>query len=69
MAKKRSISSRQEKRVLASELFTKPLSARERRELERAAAKPDSAIDYSDAPEVKVALRQLLVGRFYRPLY
>jgi hypothetical protein len=58
----------QDTRVLASELFAKPLSARERRELERAAATPDSAIDYSDAPEVKVPPQQeLVVGRFYKP--
>jgi len=49
MAKKKSASPR-ERRIPASALFTSRLGNRERAELERLAAMPDSAIDYSDAP-------------------
>ena len=51
MVKKKSVSSRQEKRVLASALYTTPISEKQRRELKRLAARPDSQIDFSDAPE------------------
>jgi hypothetical protein len=46
MVKKRSVSSRQEKRVRASALFTTPISDKQRRELQRLADRPDSQIDY-----------------------
>jgi len=49
MVKKKSASSRQEKRIPASVLFTSPLTEKQRRELKRLAALPDSQIDYSDA--------------------
>ena len=68
MAKKRSVSSRQEKRVPASALFTTPISERQRRELRRLAARPDSQIDYSDAPERQPRASDIQVGRFYRPI-
>lgn len=50
MAKKESGSSRQEKRVPASVIFTSPLTDKQRRELQRLADRPDSQIDFSDAP-------------------
>jgi hypothetical protein len=56
MAKKKSGSSRQEKQFRANELFTTPLTDRQRRELERLARMADSAIDCSDAPAMKKAL-------------
>jgi hypothetical protein len=51
MAKKSSVSSRQEKRVPASALLTTRISDKERRELQRLASAPDSEIDFSDAPK------------------
>ena len=68
MAKKKSASSRQEKRVAANALFTKPVTDRQRRELQRLAKLPDSRIDFSDAPERKVRMSEIEVGRFYRPI-
>ncbi len=68
MAKKKSASSRQEKRVAASALFTKPVTDRQRRELQRLANQPDSRIDFSDSPERKVRASEIEVGRFYRPI-
>ena len=68
MAKSKSESSRQEKRVPASELFTTRLADKQRRELERVARMPDSQIDYSDAPEVEPPPGHVEVGRFYRPI-
>ena len=68
MAKKRSVSSRQEKRVPASALFTTPIGERQRRELRRLAASPDSRIDFSDAPERQPRASDIQVGRFYRPI-
>ena len=56
MAKKKSASSRREKRISASALFTRPLTDRQRRELQRLAKLPDSRIDFSDAPEAKAPL-------------
>jgi hypothetical protein len=58
MAKKKSASPR-EKRIPASALFTSRLGNRERSELERLAAMPDSAIDYSDAPPAKLTPPEL----------
>jgi uncharacterized protein (DUF4415 family) len=68
MAKKKSASSRREKRVPANVLFTTRLSDRERRELERLAGKPDSQIDFSDAPAREALPPEVQVGRFYRPI-
>ena len=68
MAKNRSASSRQERRVPASELFTAPITDRQRRELRRLAARPDSQIDFSDAPEGRPRGAGVEVGRFYRPI-
>jgi uncharacterized protein (DUF4415 family) len=68
MVKKKSASSRQEKRVSASALFTAPLSDKERRELQRLASKPDSKIDFSDAPESEPRPPEVHIGRFYRPI-
>ena len=68
MAKKKSASSRQEKRVAASALFTRPISERQRRELQRIADLPDAQIDYSDAPEGAPLASDIQIGRFYRPV-
>ena len=68
MTKKKSASSRREKRVHASELFMTPLSEKERRQLERLAKKPDDKIDLSDAPETLPPAGAAEVGRFYRPI-
>ena|SRR5208283_957059 len=68
MVKKKSVSSRQEKRVPASALFTTPISDNERRELKRLANRPDSRIDFSDAPEHLPRATDIQVGRFYRPI-
>ncbi len=68
MAKKKSGSSRQERRVHASELFTTPLSDRQRKELQKLTLLADAAIDYSDAPALRVRPRRVQVGRFYRPV-
>lgn len=68
MAKKKSASSRREKRVAASELFTTPLTDKERRDLQRLARKPDKQIDYSDAPEECPLPSEVHIGRFYRPI-
>jgi len=68
MAKKKSASSRQEKRVRASALFTTPITDKQRRELQRLAARPDSQIDFSDAPEGNPRASDVEVGRFYRPI-
>jgi uncharacterized protein (DUF4415 family) len=68
MAKKKSASSRQERRVRADALFVTPLSERERRDLKRLASAPDSQIDFSDAPESYPLPSEVHVGRFYRPI-
>jgi uncharacterized protein (DUF4415 family) len=68
MAKKKSASSRQERRVPASVLFTTPISEGQRRDLKRLANMPDAKIDYSDAPESQMAPAEIHVGRFYRPI-
>ena len=68
MAKKKSASSRQEKRVPASALFTTPITDKQRRELRRLEARPDSQIDFSDAPEGRPRASDIEVGRFYRPI-
>ena len=68
MAKKKSASSRQERRVPASEIFTTPVTDKQRRELQRLAARPDSQIDFSDAPERQPQASDVQVGRFYRPI-
>jgi uncharacterized protein (DUF4415 family) len=68
MAKKKSVSSRREKGFPASVLFTRPLTDRQRRELQRLRDMPDSEIDLSDAPPVEPLPSQVEVGRFYRPI-
>jgi len=68
MAKKKSVSSRQERRVPANALFTTPINRKERRELRRLADRPDSLIDYSDVPERRPRVSDVEVGRFYRPV-
>jgi uncharacterized protein (DUF4415 family) len=68
MAKKKSESSQREKRFPASELFTRPLTDRERRELQRLRDMPDSEIDLSDAPQFIPRAADIHVGRFYRPI-
>ena len=68
MAKKKSGSSRQEKRLHASALFTTPVTEKKRRELRRLARMPDSMIDLSDAPEKIPDLSAIHVGRFYKPV-
>ncbi len=68
MVKKKSALSRQERRVPASALFTTPISDKQRRELERLAAFPDSQIDFSDAPEGNPRMSDIQTGRFYRPI-
>ena len=68
MVKKKSVSSRQERRVPASVIFTTPTSDKQRRELKRLADHPDSQIDFSDAPERQPQSSDIQVGRFYRPI-
>ena len=68
MAKKKSASSRRERRVPASAIFATPLSDRERKELHRLSAMPDSKIDLSDAPERTPAPSEIHIGRFFRPI-
>jgi uncharacterized protein (DUF4415 family) len=68
MTKKRSVSSRQEKRVPANALFTTSVSDTERRELQRLAKRPDSEIDFSDASERTPCPSEVHAGRFYRPI-
>src|ERR1700720_4698103 len=68
MAKIKSASSRQERRVPASALFTTPITDKQRRELQKLAARPDSQIDFSDAPEANPRPSEIEVGRFYRPI-
>jgi len=47
MVKKKSVSSRQERRAPASVLSTTPISDKQRRELRRLADLPDSQIDFN----------------------
>ena len=68
MAKNKSASSRQEKRVPASALFTTPFTDKQQRELQRLADRPDSEIDFSDAPDARPRASEVEVGRFYRPI-
>jgi len=67
MAKKRSASSQQEKRLPASVLFTTPMRDREVAELKKLADLP-AEIDDSDAPALHSSPRDVQVGRFYRPV-
>jgi uncharacterized protein (DUF4415 family) len=68
MANTKSGSSRRERRVPASALFTTPITDKQRRELQRLAARPDSQIDFSDAPEASPRGSDVEVGRFYKPI-
>jgi uncharacterized protein (DUF4415 family) len=43
------------------------LSAKQRRELQELAAKPDREIDLSDIPEIREIPSDAVIGRFYRP--
>jgi hypothetical protein len=65
MAKKKSASFLQERRVQASALFTTPITDKQRREL-KLAALPDSQIDFSDGPAGRPQAGEVEVGRFYR---
>lgn len=55
------------KRIDARKLFTSPLNARERRELETLAGRGGASIDYTDAPSA-TGKEKVLIGRFYRPV-
>ena len=68
MAKKKSVSSRPERRLPANALFTAPITDKQRRELRRLATLPDSQIDLSDASEVIPPADEVQIGRFYRPI-
>src|ERR1035441_9679866 len=68
MVKKKSASSRQERRLPATVFFTTAVTHKQRRELERLRDLPDSQIDFSDAPEGNPRMSDIQVGRFYRPI-
>ena len=68
MAKKKSASSPREKRIPASVLFTQPLSERQLGELKALRVKPDTELDYSDAPERHPKPSEVHIGKFYRPI-
>ena len=68
MAKKKSASSLQERRIPANEIFTTPITDSQLREMQLVAAKPDAEIDFSDAPEVFPDAAEIQRGRFYRPI-
>jgi len=68
MAKKKSASPRQGKRVAASALFTRPITDKQRRAPQRLVKLPDSRIDFSDAPESMTRPSDIQVGRSYRPI-
>jgi hypothetical protein len=62
----KSASSPHAKRILASELFTTPLTPEQRQEIQALATLPDSEIDYSDAPVLTPTHSEIQIGRFYR---
>jgi uncharacterized protein (DUF4415 family) len=68
MPKKKSASSPHEKRLQAKDAFTAIRTPKQRRELLRLAALPDSEIDLSDAPELASPPPEVSIGRFYRPI-
>jgi len=68
MVKKKSASSRLERRLPASALFTAPITDKQRRELRQLATRPDSQVDLSDAPEAIPPVGEVQIGRFYRPI-
>ena len=43
------------------------LSDKQRQTLQKLAARPDSAIDFSDIPEITAIPPDAVIGRFYRP--
>lgn len=43
------------------------LTAEQRKELQKLAARPDSEIDLSDIPEIQEIPPDAVIGRFYRP--
>jgi hypothetical protein len=55
---------REEKRIAASEIFTKSLTRRQRHELNALARRSDAALDSSDAPALGKG--PVIVGKFYR---
>lgn len=63
--KKKSASPPREKRYRASELFTKPLTDRQRSELQRLRDMPDSEINLSGAPLIEPFPWEIQVGPFY----
>ena len=67
-SRKRSVLSPRVRRTAASEIFTKPLTRKQRQELEDLAALPDSSINYIEAPPLTLAPGQVTVGKFYRPI-
>ena len=68
MTKKKSVPSPQEKRTPASELFTTPLTEKQRRAVKKLAATPDSEIDFTDAPQAHWPPQEVHIGRFYGPI-
>jgi uncharacterized protein (DUF4415 family) len=68
MAKKKSESSQQEKRLPASVLFTSRIHNRQIAEMKKLAKMPDADIDFSDAPAMNSFPLGVHVGRFYRPV-
>ena len=79
MAKKSSASSRPEKLVSmkAEDIFSRPLSPKEKAMLKRLRSKPDSEIDFSDIPELtdaqlaqfRRAPKVLVAARIDRDVY
>lgn len=65
---KKSASSPREKRFPANVLFTRPLTNRQRLELQRLRDTPDSEIDLSDAPPFRPLQSDIEVGRFYKSI-
>lgn len=68
MAKKKSESSRHERRIPASEVFGTPLTERQRQELRALAKLEDKDIDYSDIPPMNIHSGKWEAAKFYRPI-
>jgi uncharacterized protein (DUF4415 family) len=68
MVKKKSASSRQEKRSARARSLQLPSVTRSAGNYRRLADLPDSRTDYSDAPERRLRAFDVQVGRFYRPI-
>ena len=79
MAKKSSVSSRPERLVSrnAEDIFNKPLTPKQKAQLDRLAKMPDSEIDYSDIPplsdeqlaQFRRAPKVLVAARLDRDVY